>query len=864
MKLVRHCGVLAAIFTAWLALPLFGDEPITNPVSPIVSYQFPEDFSSAVLTNGGIMSAIVSYQYQEWPGDDVLGLVSSLPVSYFWQYGSSNAGVVVVYGKVTNSNGVGIAGAAIEAAVSLSLAAQATTDGGGNYTLPALGAGVYVLNVTAAGYAGAARALTLSGSASEQDFQLTGLPAAPTTQQTTRQPPTAFTQPQGGPMNSTLKVFDETQSQFVAITSSNRPSAEVMTIVLTHGWQSNPMNCEIFDGVNGWPRTMAVAMRANGITTNVANIVAWDWLEAARFNGFLSCHTPPEERTPSQGVALGQNLQTVLGSNYTNEVHFLGHSLGTMVNAAAANYVHGDRTAQQTNSPTPWSPSRTHMTLFEHAEVSGVTDARAMFDGLTVGLVNPVAGQIVYGAEVLQHWKPSMPVRSVWADNYISYVGFYLPNTFNIALQKAAGVLGLNPVQAHGYPFEWYSDSIARPTVTPLGHQQSYEYGQKVGLPPSAFPSGLFQLGVAYHQNPSASDSLVLEPLPPQNYFQLIVPLFGNKADAVLQRTVGTVQVVGNVVAEVWDTAQAAGSMVVQGFEYAGNVAAQAGQTLVNLFDSPVLRLNLRTGPGFLIPQGQGNLLRSLNVNSLSSSSESNTQAMAWLPVQIPTNATAMAFDFIVAGDPVDDVMVCGIETNNLFSLETKYIPTNTVSASRLIDVSAWAGTTNELFFGLMGGTSTNATLQIDNIRFYSLSSVSSNFVDSVGDGIPDSWRAQYFPDVDPTGATTNNLSCAACDADGTGQNNLFKYLAGLNPTNPASIFRILSVDQQGDDLNVTWQTAGGRTNVLQSAPVLAGSYSNVSPNIVLPGSGDTFTNYLDTGGATNGISRFYGVRLVP
>ena len=39
------------------------------------------------------------------------------------------------------------------------------------------------------------------------------------------------------------------------------------------------------------------------------------------------------------------------------------------------------------------------------------------------------------------------------------------------------------------------------------------------------------------------------------------------------------------------------------------------------------------------------------------------------------------------------------------------------MSASRLIDVSAWAGTTNELFFGFLGGTSTNATLTIENIR---------------------------------------------------------------------------------------------------------------------------------------------------
>jgi len=71
-------------------------------------------------------------------------------------------------------------------------------------------------------------------------------------------------------------------------------------------------------------------------------------------------------------------------------------------------------------------------------------------------------------------------------------------------------------------------------------------------------------------------------------------------------------------------------------------------------------------------------------------------------------------------GDPVDDVLMFGIGQSNLFSLQAKYIPTNTVSASRLIDVSAWGGQQVELFFALMGSTSTNATLKVDNIRFYS------------------------------------------------------------------------------------------------------------------------------------------------
>ena len=94
---------------------------------------------------------------------------------------------------------------------------------------------------------------------------------------------------------------------------------------------------------------------------------------------------------------------------------------------------------------------------------------------------------------------------------------------------------------------------------------------------------------------------------------------------------------------------------------------------------------------------------------------------MAWLPIQFPPNATALAFDFTVEGNPMDDALVCGVGTNNLFSLGAKYIPTNAISASRLIDVSEWAGTTNELFFGFLGGTSTDATLIIENIRFFSL-----------------------------------------------------------------------------------------------------------------------------------------------
>lgn len=130
--------------------------------------------------------------------------------------------------------------------------------------------------------------------------------------------------------------------------------------------------------------------------------------------------------------------------------------------------------------------------------------------------------------------------------------------------------------------------------------------------------------------------------------------------------------------------------------------------------------------PPIFNSQLQAHTLSALNVNA--SESASNSPPMVWVPVQIPSGALVMAFDFAIIGNPFNDVMVCGVGTNNLFSLEAQYIPTNSVSASRLIDISAWAGTTNELFFGLMGGASTNVSLQIDNIRFYGVPSPVSDF----------------------------------------------------------------------------------------------------------------------------------------
>jgi formylmethanofuran:tetrahydromethanopterin formyltransferase len=60
------------------------------------------------------------------------------------------------------------------------------------------------------------------------------------------------------------------------------------------------------------------------------------------------------------------------------------------------------------------------------------------------------------------------------------------------------------------------------------------------------------------------------------------------------------------------------------------------------------------------------------------------------------------------------------------------------------------------------------------------------------------------------------------------------------------------------------WADAAGRTNVVEAAFDIGGIYSNISPNIIVPGSGVGATNYLDAGAATNSLFRFYRVRVVP
>ena len=64
--------------------------------------------------------------------------------------------------------------------------------------------------------------------------------------------------------------------------------------------------------------------------------------------------------------------------------------------------------------------------------------------------------------------------------------------------------------------------------------------------------------------------------------------------------------------------------------------------------------------------------------------------------------------------------------------------------------------------------------------------------------------------------------------------------------------------------MQVAWSADGGLTSVVQATSDLTGSFTNISPNVVVTGIGRIATNYAEPGGATHQPTRFYRVRQMP
>ncbi len=137
---------------------------------------------------------------------------------------------------------------------------------------------------------------------------------------------------------------------------------------------------------------------------------------------------------------------------------------------------------------------------------------------------------------------------------------------------------------------------------------------------------------------------------------------------------------------------------------------------------------------------------------------------------------------------------------------------------------------------------------------------------DTDGDGMPDVWELLHF------GSATGGNS--ALDEDGDGFTNLQEYIAGTEPKNAASTFRIGSLTRNAaGHVSIGWGSIGGVRYRVQFSDSLNGAFTDITRAISVEmdsaatgsPSTQTFTDdFTLTGGAPAQGARYYRIKAQP
>ncbi len=466
------------------------------------------------------------------------------------------------------------------------------------------------------------------------------------------------------------------------------------------------------------------------------NLLAWDWRNEAKPPlPWLESLSLAFWRTPAQGRGLGESLASQLGASYDQPIHFIGHSLGTLVNATAANYLHG-------LSGIGFDSKRTHVTLLDNAQAASIAGALYVNQYVVAGFES-----FVDSATAPPLLLSPLPDEFSWADNYISLVGLQKTRAVNTILiqapQRVTPVFDV--IEQHGYAHRWYAATVASPQASDLGNQFSFE---RMRLSETLFSSSPYPPGTAFSQIPGGSE-LQVKRLNSER--EIATALLSVRPGVHLTRLVlqqavevvaGAVQTSGQVLVEVGQAlipSPPTGTPVFTGT--AGSTPAYYTDSRIEETPTWSLQVSLRSGTAMPFSSSSRlesgaptrgapvfNRLLAEGASKQSSTSlkvDRTTVAAAeqapgvWIPVAVPANATMFSFDFTLSGEPGDDVLSASIGGTNVFALEAKFMPTNATLNSGPIDVSRWAGQTVEFFFGLSGARSSDADVTVSGMRFY-------------------------------------------------------------------------------------------------------------------------------------------------
>jgi len=187
--------------------------------------------------------------------------------------------------------------------------------------------------------------------------------------------------------------------------------------------------------------------------------------------------------------------------------------------------------------------------------------------------------------------------------------------------------------------------------------------------------------------------------------------------------------------------------------------------------------------------------------------------ARSAIPAVLLTLAFAAAHAGSVAGGPLAGINVSGLATAGAVFQKT-------------------AATAQ----GSYSGNASTLALTVLNVSL-------DNFGAYAGDTLDDAWQVQYF------GQPPNANAGPNADFRGTGQTNLFKYIAGLNPIHGSRFtLTIAPVPAQPAQKNLIFSpVVAGRTYTVKAKPSLTGgTWDGVT---ITSGTVGTITDLNATGG---------------
>jgi hypothetical protein len=174
--------------------------------------------------------------------------------------------------------------------------------------------------------------------------------------------------------------------------------------------------------------------------------------------------------------------------------------------------------------------------------------------------------------------------------------------------------------------------------------------------------------------------------------------------------------------------------------------------------------------------------------------------------------------------------------------------PIGSVSASGLVTATTVYQTTGATVQGTFAGNIGTLGLSVMNVE-------QDDYQAYAADGIDDDWQVLYF------GAPPNANAGPTADPDHDGQKNLFEFLAGVVPNDPASrfLFRIEPVAGQPLQKKLVFSPRRlDRTYTVESNTDLGASWTTVSATTLL----DNGTERTVTDPNASGAKKFYHVRI--